>query len=46
MKYTKKVNKKENLNEYGEFICSFHKWLDLDSQKENAKRLAKITKKK
>lgn len=46
MKYTRKVNKKDNLEKYGEFICSFYQWVDLDSQKENAKRLARITKNK
>lgn len=36
----------DETSEYGEFICSFEKWLPLEFQKENAKRLANITKSK
>ena len=32
--------------EYGEFICSFDKWLPIEYQKERAKKLQKITKEK
>ena len=37
---------KRNGTKYGEFVCSEHKWLPLDKQKENAKKLSKITEKK
>ncbi len=37
---------KENTTKYGEFVCSNEKWLSLDRQKEQAIRLANITKKK
>lgn len=46
MKYKRKVNKSNNIEKYGEFICSFNQWLDMDFQKKNAERLAKITKEK
>jgi len=35
--------KKENTTKYGEFVCSFHQWLPLDKQKEQAKKLSKLT---
>lgn len=38
-------NKKENTTRYGEQICSEFIWLPLDKQKENAQKMAKITKK-
>ncbi len=31
---------------FGEFICSYYKWLPLDKQKENSKKLDSITKRK
>ena len=30
--------------EYGEFVCSFDKWLPIEVQKERAKKLESITK--
>lgn len=30
--------------EYGEFICSFDKWLPIEIQKKRAKKLEDITK--
>lgn len=41
----KQDNLKENVTMYGEFVCSEHKWLPIDEQKANAKRLAIITEK-
>lgn len=35
----------DETTEYGEFVCSFDKWLPIEAQKERAKRLANITKK-
>lgn len=35
-----------NLEKYGEFVCSYNAWLPLEKQKEEAKRMAEITKKK
>ena len=39
-------NKKDNTTKYGENVCSEFEWLPIDKQKENAKKLAKITKNK
>lgn len=36
----------EKTTEYGEFICSFDKWLPIEVQKERARKLAEITRKK
>ena len=36
----------ENTTKYGEFVCSFYQWLPLDKQKEQAKRMANVTRKK
>lgn len=41
----RKDNLEEDVTKYGEFVCSEHKWLPIDKQKENAKRLSKITEK-
>lgn len=35
---------KEDTTKYGEFICSCYKWLPLDEQKKQARRLENITK--
>ena len=35
----------DETTEYGEFVCSFDKWLPIEIQRERAKRLSKITKK-
>lgn len=37
--------KLENTTKYGEFVCSFHQWLPIDKQKEQAIKMSKITKK-
>lgn len=39
-------DKKDNTTMFGEEVCSEFAWLSLDKQKENAERLAKITKNK
>lgn len=46
MNKRKKLNERENVTKYGEFICSCYKWLPLDKQKENAERFEEITKRK
>ena len=35
-----------NLEQYGEFICSYDAWLPLEKQKEEAKRMEEMTKTK
>lgn len=35
----------DDITEYGEFVCSFDKWLPIEVQRERARRLEKITKK-
>ena len=35
-----------NLEKYGEFVCSYHAWLPLEKQKEEAKRMENMTSKK
>ena len=37
---------KDDKTEYGEFICSFDKWLPIEYQKERAKKLENLTKTK
>lgn len=39
-------DKKDNITMFGEEVCSEFAWLPLDKQKENADRLASITKNK
>ena len=36
----------KNTTKYGEFVCSFHQWLPLDMQKEQAEKMNKMTKNK
>lgn len=50
---SKKNEKQENIMEqtedvtqYGEFISSYFAWLTLDKQKQNARELEQMTKKK
>lgn len=33
----------DEITEYGEFVCSFDKWLPIEVQRERAKRLANLT---
>ena len=37
--------KSENTTKYGEFVCSFHQWLPIEKQKEQAKKMCEVTKK-
>lgn len=37
--------KKKNVTKYGEVVCSEFEWLPIEKQKENADKLANITKK-
>ena len=41
-----KESLKEDKTKYGEFVCSLDHWLPIEKQKEQAERLANITKKK
>ena len=41
----KEDKKKTNTTKYGEFVCSAYKWLPLEKQKQDAKKLEDITKK-
>ena len=36
----------EDATQYGEFVCSYFAWLQPSSQKEKAKELSNMTKKK
>ncbi len=38
--------KKENITKYGEFVCTFHQWLPIAKQKENAQKMCNMTKTK
>ena len=38
--------KVEDTTQYGEFVSSFHKWIPPEEQKQNAKKLNNITKRK
>ena len=42
----KKEIEEEDSTQYGEFISSFFSWMPMSTQKEKAKRLENITKKK
>ena len=46
MKKEDKNKKREDTTKYGEFICSNYHWIPIEKQKEQAKRLANITKDK
>lgn len=45
-KEIKKDNIKEDTTKYGEFVSSYFAWLTLDGQKERAKQLDEMTKRK
>ena len=34
----------EDATLYGEFVCSYHHWLPIEKQKEQAEKMQKITK--
>ena len=42
----KHINENEDVDKYGEFVCSYFAWLQPSSQKEKAKELSNMTKKK
>ena len=44
MQKDKKVKKKEDTTKYGEFVCSEYHWLPIEKQKEQAEKMAKMTK--
>lgn len=39
------MNKKEKTTKFGEFVCMEYQWLPLEKQKEQAKKMANMTKK-
>jgi len=41
----KSVEKRVDMTKYGEFVCSTFHWLPIEKQKEQAEKMAKITKK-
>ena len=45
MQKDKKEHKKEDTTKYGEFVCSEYQWLPLEKQKEQANKMANMTKK-
>lgn len=42
----KHIDENEDVDKYGEFVCSYFAWLQPSSQKEKAKELSNMTKKK
>lgn len=40
------LNSNEDTTKYGEFVSSYFAWLTLDKQKNNAKKMENMTKKK
>lgn len=46
MQRNKRISKKEDTTKYGEFICSTFHWLPIEKQKEQARKMANITKNK
>lgn len=46
MKKSEDELKKENTTKYGEFVCTEYQWLPLEKQKEQADKMANMTKKK
>ena len=45
MKKSEDELKKENTTKYGEFVCTEYQWLPLEKQKEQAGKMANMTKK-
>ena len=45
MKKSEDELKKENTTKYGEFVCTEYQWLPLEKQKEQAGKMADMTKK-
>lgn len=46
MQKNEKDHKNEDTTKYGEFVCSTFQWLPIEKQKEQAKNMANMTKKK
>lgn len=46
MQKNEEEHRREDTTKYGEFVCSSYHWLPIEKQKEQAKRLANITKNK
>ena len=42
----KKKKRKEDTTKFGEFIPSIHHWIPIEEQKQKAKKLSDVTKKK
>ena len=42
----KKVQKREDMTKYGEFVCSTFHWLPIEKQKKQAKNMINMTNKK
>lgn len=40
------IHEREDATKYGEFVSSYFAWLTLEKQKENAKAMEEMTKKK
>ena len=45
MKKSEDELKIENTTKYGEFVCTEYQWLPLEKQKEQADKMANMTKK-
>lgn len=45
LKIDKKNPRREDTTKYGEFVCSEYQWLPIEKQKEQAKKMANMTKK-
>ena len=39
----KHIDENENIDKYGEFVCSYFAWLPSEVQKEKGEKLSKIT---
>ena len=44
MQRDKGFSKREDMTKYGEFVCSTFHWLPIEKQKQQAKKMAKMTK--
>ena len=39
----KHIDENEDVDKYGEFVCSYFAWIPLQDQKEKAEKMAKMT---
>jgi len=46
MKKDKKVQKKEDMTKYGEFVCSTYHWLPPEKQKDQVEEMENMTNEK